>query len=245
MQSRICVSAILFLAFGRAFAFGLNAAANSSGAIWTQREVQIVSETSQCPLGFRIDEILGEAIMLWNTSPGNPVRIVHLKDAVQAKGRATVVCEANFEMVTGSSPDRVPAASTIHTRGSEILEAKLLLNTSMGKAHISVYDSTTLKVAVAHEIGHILGLGHSQDRSALMYFDATGKRALKLANDDVQGLRSLYPLFAGGAGKLRLQSSFDLASFKRDFHQFFDELRIRIARNVHHLGIHADRSETR
>lgn len=44
----------------------------------------------------------------------------------------------------------------------------------------------------AHEIGHSIGLGHSADPSAIMYSTYQGVRS-ELAQDDVDGARSLYP----------------------------------------------------
>src|SRR5690606_29136124 len=55
------------------------------------------------------------------------------------------------------------------------------------------FDRTQLKIILAHEIGHILGLGHSHDESALMYYNASAKEDLNLAQDDIDGITYLYP----------------------------------------------------
>ena len=49
---------------------------------------------------------------------------------------------------------------------------------------------------IAHELGHAIGLDHSADPTALMYFeisDACAFQAIPLAPDDVGGLFSIYP----------------------------------------------------
>lgn len=55
--------------------------------------------------------------------------------------------------------------------------------------------STDVRNTVTHEAGHLLGLGHSADPSAAMYFAAarheTSKRTL--APDDIAGLCAIYP----------------------------------------------------
>lgn len=54
---------------------------------------------------------------------------------------------------------------------------------------------------VAHEIGHALGLGHSDDTASLMYYRTTGQRT-NLGQDDIDGATYLYPMQVDGFGLL-------------------------------------------
>lgn len=63
---------------------------------------------------------------------------------------------------------------------------------------------------VAHEIGHVIGLGHSADVESLMYYSIGPKEHLSLSLDDQNGVSFLYPrnelrnleLF-GGCGRIQ------------------------------------------
>ncbi len=51
-----------------------------------------------------------------------------------------------------------------------------------------------LESVTVHELGHILGLGHSQDPNAVMYA-SIGEGVVKrdLQQDDINGIQTLYP----------------------------------------------------
>lgn len=75
--------------------------------------------------------------------------------------------------------------------GKKIKGALILINeasTSFGD--LSRSDQIGV---IAHEIGHAIGLGHSKDKAALMYYRTVSLRS-NLGQDDVNGVSYLYPI---------------------------------------------------
>ena len=62
----------------------------------------------------------------------------------------------------------------------------------MGILNLIGYKKLLLSIAT-HEIGHSLGLGHSRDRTAIMYdIYASSNPVIRLQPDDIAGIQYLY-----------------------------------------------------
>lgn len=77
----------------------------------------------------------------------------------------------------------------------EILESNLVIQD--GVASAKGIPESELAEILAHEFGHTLGLGHSNDSTALMYYQVTGMGP-SLRADDQLAVRWLYPRSSGG-----------------------------------------------
>ncbi len=90
-------------------------------------------------------------------------------------------------------------ANTVHYYNlstGEIVETDLVLNAWNFKWSVNgAADAFDIQATITHEMGHILGLGHSKDPNACMYATAntgeTNKRNLN--SDDIKGICNIYP----------------------------------------------------
>lgn len=199
MKQRLLHLAILLstLAFaGELHGFTLQGSdPNAKG--WTDHNVAFYVNPSNCPAGVDVPGIIGEAADIWNNVATSKVKLSYGGTTIStAAGSPPIVyCEPNFQTVIGASQNSIPGLAQVSTSVAtgQVVAARIVLNASGGTANIGLYDRTRLLIILAHEIGHVLGLGHSQDSSALMYYSATLKTNFLLAQDDIDGITYLYP----------------------------------------------------
>ena len=170
---------------------------SSDYAGWDTNELEILVNTQGCTTD--ILPAVQQAIDLWNSVPFSGLELSYTEstsitvDTLVANshiGVAGIACDT-----TPSSPlsSTVPGygAYRVSTTGQRV--GFVVLNAGSGQGGIASYSSTLLAVILAHEIGHMLNIGHSKDTSALMYYNASYKKELNLSSDDVSAYTYLYP----------------------------------------------------
>ncbi len=197
------LSLILSIVSVEVWGFTLNPSNNSNFRGWRSSEIQFAINSTNCPAGLNVQDLLEKSFEVWNQVPTSKMKlkIVGTTSATTASNPNVVVCSTNFAsdlgvtdpVQAGEIEDSVPGAALLSTSGDFAVSGLLVLNASGGDANIGLFNQTLLKVILAHEVGHIIGLGHSQDLNALMYYNAAAKNTLALAQDDVDGVTYLYP----------------------------------------------------
>ena len=170
---------------------------------WENANISFKLNPANCPAN--TDGIIGDAMAAWNEVPSSKVhlRMDGYSTATFAQlnaGTATdvpvIICDTNFssDSPLGGNGVAGVALAASPPLGGHISYAFLLLNVEPGSTgNISAQGASKVSIVIAHEMGHVLGLGHSEDSTALMYYNASKKTTLSLAQDDVDGITYLYP----------------------------------------------------
>jgi hypothetical protein len=102
-----------------------------------------------------------------------------------------IVIACNNNSTNFASTSLLALAMPNGASGRNITSAIVLINDIANSTFKNLSRQKKISV-IAHEIGHAIGLGHSDDSAALMYFQVVPKRD-SLGQDDVDGVTSLYP----------------------------------------------------
>ena len=192
--------------------------ANQRG--WDKKVLVFNLNPANCSSDTRFNIV--EAMALWNSVNGSELKLeLGATDSVATAAQAiagafseeaVIVCDSSFAATTGTNPNVTAAVSNILINSNiQIAKGFLILNAvASAAASLSLNSQLRTQIIVAHEIGHMIGLGHSSDISALMYYSSATRNNFSLSQDDVDGFLYLYPrdetnkaVFMGGCGSLK------------------------------------------
>lgn len=175
---------------------------------WSSKNITFHLNPANCPTDIDLVSAIDTALNAWNGVPTSGLTISRGDDtsATTYQDPPVIVCDPNFgdsdiyrdDSDPSGVADYVPAVGGAQFSSHSVSAGLLILNVKAGaQASVSnIYrrlGPKLLEIIMAHEIGHVIGLGHSQESSALMYYDASKKTDLGLHQDDMDGISYLYP----------------------------------------------------
>jgi len=161
--------------------------------------MSVTVNRTNCPSG--IDGWLEKAAELWSA-----IDTSYLEIKIEGDSSATasniynyellgfsVVCDTNFGTTTGADPNSAIAVggSWIDESGN-LAKGGVIINLQ-GTVFTDLDDNQKIN-SLAHELGHVLGFGHSSDPAAVLYFSSRPNGARTgLGQDDIEAMTYLYP----------------------------------------------------
>lgn len=213
MQLKIFFPILIYLILFNiplAQAFTLISSSDSNIQGWSDPHVIFKINPTNCPSN--INDLIDNAMRVWNGVTTSKLLLTRGNDTATTfaelqAGTATdapvIICDPNFVADIGGGSG-IAGVGTVQppATGKNISYGYLLINVQAGDSgNVLNADYNTTSVVLAHEIGHVLGLGHSPDINALMYYSVGEKTNLNLAQDDVDGISYLYPRNELGSDK--------------------------------------------
>lgn len=172
-----------------------------------------------------IGEIIQSSMDMWNSISSSRLKLeigaITAATAAEAVAltppeTAVIICDTAFGTTFSADPDVTSGVgSSIYYANYQIKRGYLVLNVQAGaKANFNNLNTNSAKIIMTHELGHTLGLGHSSDSSAMMYYTVGKKTELTLSEDDINGMNYLYPRdelatdqFMGGCALVKSNST--------------------------------------
>jgi MYXO-CTERM domain-containing protein len=175
---------------------------------WPQRCVALSLDPLMLPAGMSLPQVrglLGDAVGQWSAArcDGQPWSLSLSVGADATGGAQYLATGANQNAVVfvsaWSAMGLPPSALAITTltfgaTSGEIRDADVQINLTQALTVATPTRGNDLPTILLHELGHVVGLDHAPERSAVMWYAAgRGEQRRALGDDDLAGACAIHP----------------------------------------------------
>jgi hypothetical protein len=159
------------------------------GIYWADLPIRVTKVATQASEGNLLNDVVARAENEWESVVGLEIWDVesgYTNDTSIA--RNTIRWSTNFGAETGFSPETTLAVTIRHRRGTYFEYFEIILNSENPLLKSNTNDM--LYKTMIHELGHIVGIGHSERSPAVMEPTLIGYS--RLQSDDQQAILALH-----------------------------------------------------
>lgn len=157
------------------------------GLYWRELPLNVhISEDDENKKKF-LTVVASEAVKVWEVGVNKKIWKLDQGD----KGRNIIRWAKDFEKETGFDEHSTLAVTIRHSTGPYWANMEIILNPN--KQFLKL-DPTYLKFVLLHELGHSMGLGHSDDENSIMQASYNGSHSSfqdDLSGDDILGMEEV------------------------------------------------------
>jgi len=170
--------------------------------------IHYYNNSSNDIINSNFNTIFNVSLSEWNNSSRLNIYNADVESSPSLNNKKNdIYFDYNNEIFTGTGVAAVTEVVYEQSSG-KIVEADIVINDNVS---ISIFEDSKqyLGNILSHEVGHLLGLGHSQVYRSTMFYKLFNGQ-YKVKSDDLMGVKNLYSSTSTGKIKGRIIGSFEL-----------------------------------
>ncbi len=205
MKKLLTITISLLLLSTKLYPYTLNRVAEG-GARWPNFPIDMKLNPNNSSLSEQeVLRVISQSMNKWNEGVGFDVLNTYIDKSINASqgmrlnGTSSITFSNSFRTdSSGFDPDVTVAVGGQYGDGRRMTDGFVIFNaqsvawdTDMERSSRTGIYRDDLETIAIHELGHVLGLGHSDDPRSVMSDARTSKIKRELAQDDIDGARYL------------------------------------------------------
>jgi len=155
----------------------------SAGIYWGSFPIATVISDSDSQILDQLETLTAQAVAQWEDAVGKEVWSLSSTSSGGLSGGNSIRWSNNFAQETGYNPSTTLAVTIRYRTGTFFTRYEIILNGE--NTALRMNSNNMLFQTILHELGHVIGLDHSSDTSAVMYASLQGIN--NLSHDDHSG----------------------------------------------------------